>query len=141
MKYLLDSNIISEPSKPVPNEKLLALLKQNKNECVISTVSYFEMLYGVFILPDGKRKERLLSYLKESVEPFYKFLSYDLKAAKIQAEITAKLNSIGCPPPYADTQIASIALANDLILVTRNVKDFANIRDNFNLQIENWFDD
>ena len=141
MKYLLDSNIISEPSKPEPNEKLLTLLKQNKNKCVISTFSYFEMLYRVFILPGGKRKERLLAYLKESVEPFYKFLSYDLKTAKIQAEITAKLNSIECPPPYADTQIASIALANDLTLVTRNVKDFANIRDNFNLKIENWFDD
>lgn len=68
------------------------------------------MLYGVLILPNGKRKERLLAYLKEFVEPFYNFLSYDLRAAKIQAAITAKLNSIGCPSPYADTQIASIAI-------------------------------
>ena len=69
------------------------------------------------------------------------FLSYDLNASKVQAEITAKLEAIGRPTPYADTQIASIAIANDLILVTRNVKDFAIIKDYFNLQIENWFED
>ena len=141
MKYLLDSNIVSEPSKPVPNEKVLVKLSANRKDCVISTVSFFEMLHGVLILPDGRRKQRLLTYLNEDVEPFYKFLSYDLNASKVQAEITAKLEAIGRPTPYADTQIASIAIANDLILVTRNVKDFAIIKDNFNLQIENWFED
>ena len=141
MKYLLDSNIVSEPSKPVPNENVLVKLSANRKDCVISTVSFFEMLHGVLILPDGRRKQRLLTYLNETVEPFYKFLSYDLNASKVQAEITAKLEAIGRPTPYADTQIASIAIANDLILVTRNVKDFAIIKDNFNLQIENWFED
>lgn len=141
MKYLLDSNIVSEPSKPVPNEKVLEKLSANRKDCVISTVSFFKMLHGVLILPDGRRKQRLLTYLNEAVEPFYKFLSYDLNASKVQAEITAKLEAIGRPTPYADTQIASIAIANDLILVTRNVKDFAIIKDNFNLQIENWFED
>ena len=141
MKYLLDSNIVSEPSKPVPNEKVLVKLSANRKDCVISTVSFFEMLHGVLILPDGRRTQRLLTYLNETVEPFYKFLSYDLNASKVQAEITAKLEAIGRPTPYADTQIASIAIANDLILVTRNVKDFAIIKDNFNLQIENWFED
>lgn len=141
MKYLLDSNIVSEPSKPVPNEKVLVKLSANRKDCVISTVSFFKMLHGVLILPDGRRKQRLLTYLNEDVEPFYKFLSYDLNASKVQAEITAKLEAIGRPTPYADTQIASIAIANDLILVTRNVKDFAIIKDNFNLQIENWFED
>lgn len=141
MKYLLDSNIVSEPSKPVPNEKVLEKLSANRKDCVISTVSFFKMLHGVLILPDGRRKQRLLTYLNEDVEPFYKFLSYDLNASKVQAEITAKLEAIGRPTPYADTQIASIAIANDLILVTRNVKDFAIIKDNFNLQIENWFED
>lgn len=141
MKYLLDSNIVSEPSKPVPNEKVLEKLSANRKDCVISTVSFFEMLHGVLILPEGRRKQRLLTYLNEAVEPFYKFLSYDLNASKVQAEITAKLEAIGRPTPYADTQIASIAIANELILVTRNVKDFASIKDNFNLQIENWFED
>ena len=141
MKYLLDSNIVSEPSKPVPNEKVLEKLSANRKDCVISTVSFFKMLHGVLILPDGRRKQRLLTYLNEDVEPFYKFLSYDLNASKVQAEITAKLEAIGRPTPYADTQIASIAIANDLILVTRNVKAFAIIKDNFNLQIENWFED
>ena len=141
MKYLLDSNIVSEPSKSVPNEKVLEKLSANRKDCVISTVSFFKMLHGVLILPDGRRKQRLLTYLNEAVEPFYKFLSYDLNASKVQAEITAKLEAIGRPTPYADTQIASIAIANDLILVTRNVKDFAIIKDNFNLQIENWFED
>lgn len=42
MKYLLDSNIVSEPSKPVPNEKVLEKLSANRKDCVISTVSFFK---------------------------------------------------------------------------------------------------
>lgn len=140
LKYLLDSNIISEPSKPEPNRKIIELLKENSDFSAISTVSYFEMLHGILILPDGKRKERLMSYLNEAVVPFYSFLAYDFDAALANAKILAKLESVGRPIPFGDSQIASIALSKGLILVTRNVKDFVPICDLFPLRIENWFD-
>ena len=139
-KYLLDSNILSEPSKPVSNEYVVNLLKENRKDSTVSVLSYFEMLHGVLVLPDGKRKERLMAYLEETVVPFYDFLSFDFECAKMNAEVTAKMESVGKPLPVIDSQIASIALAKNLILVTRNVKDFAPIQEYFPLKIENWFE-
>ena len=140
MKYLLDSNIISEPSKPFPNEKVLNLLSTRRKDCVISSITFFEMLYGVLKLSNGKRKDILLSYLNEIVVPFYKILSYDFNAAKMHAQISSELEKIGLKTPFVDTQIASVAISNNLVLVTRNVKDFENIKNAFQLKIENWFE-
>lgn len=137
--YLLDSNIISEPSKPLPNENVVSLLEKHRHESVISSISYFEMLHGVLILPEGKRKERLLAYLDETIVPFYDFVQYDFESSKVNAKIISKLESVGKPMPILDSQIASIALAHNLIFVTRNVKDFSSIQEYFPLQIENWF--
>jgi predicted nucleic acid-binding protein len=139
-KYLLDSNIISEPSKPIPTERVLELLNQNRRDSVISTVSYFEMLHGILILPEGKRKERLIAYLEETVVPFYDFIPFDTNSAKMNAKVVSKLESKGKPMPILDSLIASTTLANDLILVTRNIKDFAPVQEYFPLKIENWFD-
>ena len=138
--YLLDSNIVSEPSKPMPSRKVLEKLAANRSLSVISAVSYFEMLYGVLALPDGKRKDRLGAYLTETVVPFYDFVPYDFDCAKMNAKVIAKLESAGKPIPVIDSQIASIALAKGLVLVTRNVKDFAPVREFFPLEIENWFE-
>lgn len=77
--------------------------------------------------------------MTQTIEPFYEFISYDFKAAGINAEILAKLESVGNPIPFADSQIASVALSRSLVLVTRNVKDFLPIQKYFPLQIENWF--
>lgn len=139
-KYLLDSNIISEPSKPQPNEIVVERLIKNRKDSAISTLSYFELLHGILILPDGKRKERLFAYLEETIVPFFDFIPFDFECAKINAHIRAKLESVGKPLPLIDSQIASVALAKNLILVTRNIKDFAPIQDYFPLKIENWFD-
>lgn len=139
-KYLLDSNIISEPSKPEPKKIVVDLLSKNRKNSAISTLSYFELLHGVLSLPDGKRKERLYAYLEETVVPFYDFLPFDFECAKINAEVSAKMESVGRPLPIIDSQIASVALAKNLILVTRNTKDFSPIQEYFPLKIENWFE-
>lgn len=65
-------------------------------------------------------------------------LPYDKASARWHAKEQARLLKIGRPAPFADSQIASIAVVNDLTLVTRNERDFANFRD---LRVENWFVD
>lgn len=140
LKYLLDSNIVSESSKPFPNKNVIETLGKKRNECCISTVTYFEMLHGGLRLDDGKRKERLMAYLNETVIPFYNQIPYDSTAAKVHAQIVSKLEKVGKNMPFQDSIIASIALANDLILVTRNIKDFENAVSKCSLKIENWFD-
>ena len=139
MKFLLDSNIVSEASKPSPNLHVLELIKNNRQESSIASVSAFEMLYGIGVLPDGARKSRLLSYLNDIVFSYYEILPYDFECSKTHAQILAKLKSVGQMLPYQDSQIAAIALANSLTLVTRNVKDFNPITKYFPLKIENWF--
>lgn len=69
-----------------------------------------------------------------------KLLAHDKKCADLQSEMFAALTKNGTPLPYQDSQIAATALANGLVLVTRNVKDFAAIQEYFPLKIENWFE-
>lgn len=140
MKYLLDSNIVSEASKPNPNAFVIDCIEKFGMESALSSISAFELAYGVAILPECARKERLKSFLSEMVFPFYDVLPYDLKCSRIHAIVMAKLKSLGLVIPYQDSQIATVALANNLILVTRNVKDFEPIAKHFSLKIENWFD-
>lgn len=140
MKYLLDSNVVSEGSKPSPNGNVVDKLEVLGAESVLSSITAYELLYGIMVLPEGSRKNRLRAYLHEMIFPFYEILHYDFECAKVHAAVMAKLKSVGLMIPYQDSQIAAVALARNLILVTRNVKDFESVARYFPLKIENWFD-
>jgi tRNA(fMet)-specific endonuclease VapC len=83
----------------------------------------------------GKRKDALRTFLYETVAPTMPVLPFDARAGEIHAQERARLARRGPTPTFADGQIAAIALANELVLVTANVKDFARYRD---LAVENW---
>ena len=136
--YLLDTNIISEVTKPFPSQTILTNLEFHQMSCAISSITWFELLKGVSLLNDGKRKDDLYSFLIDYVQPSFKIIPYDEHAAFINASITQKLVPMGFPTPILDTQIASIALANNLILVTKNTKDFQIFKDKCNLPLEEW---
>ena len=136
--YLLDTNIISEPTKINPNEKVLQKLADNLEYSCISAVTWAEMLSGIKALPDGKRKSGLLDYSIEYVQKQYEILSFDASAANIYSDLYERLKSKGVPAQRFDLLIASIAISNNLILVTRNVSDFTAIVENSNLMIEEW---
>lgn len=86
-------------------------------------------------LPESKRRESLLNYIHESVLNL-PVLDYDLKAAQWHAQERSRLSKIGKNPAFVDSQIASIAYCNNLILVTNNISDFEFFND---LRVENWF--
>lgn len=138
-KYLLDTNTISEVSNPFGDEKVVEKINRHVDECVICSIVWYELLKGVKLLPAGKKKEYLEKYIFADVATCYEIFPYDKSCADVQSDIFAKLKEAGKPTPYADTQIAAVALANDLILVTRNTDDFSNIAEHFPLKIENWF--
>ncbi|MCQ2101714.1 MAG: PIN domain-containing protein [Fibrobacter sp.] len=140
MKFLLDSNIVSEGSKPFPDSHVVEMLDAHCSDSALSAITSFELQYGIKLLPEGNRKKRLVAYLDEMVFPFYEVLPYDFECSKVHAEIMAKLKSVGQVIPYQDSQIAATALAKNLVLVTRNVRDFKSISEYFPLKIENWFD-
>ncbi|KYC39293.1 twitching motility protein PilT [Scytonema hofmannii PCC 7110] len=135
LRYLLDTNILSEPARPIPNTNVLHKLDIHKSEVVVSSVVIHELLHGCLRLPESKRRESLWNYIHESVLNL-PVLDYNLKAAQWHAKERARLSRIGKTPAFVDGQIASIACCNNLILVTNNVSDFKFFND---LRVENWF--
>ncbi|MEJ6487951.1 type II toxin-antitoxin system VapC family toxin [Nostoc punctiforme UO1] len=135
LKFLLDTNILSEPARPIPNANVLHKLDIHKSEVAVSSVVVHELLHGCLRLPESRRREYLRNYIYESVLNLPVF-DYDLKAAQWHAQERVRLSQIGKTPAFVDGQIASIAYSNNLFLVTNNISDF----EFFNgLSVENWF--
>lgn len=138
--YLLDSNIISEIIKPSPSFNVIKKIAEHSSECAISSITWNEMLFGVERLEEGLRKTELKKFLLEDVKESFEIISYNENTAQINAILRAKLEKSGHPMPFADSQIASIAIANKMTLVTRNTKDFENVKEVCEFNLENWFE-
>ena len=136
LKFLLDSNIWSEPMKPQPNPGVLTRLHRHGDELAMSSVSWHELLHGVWRMPAGKRRDRIERYTLDIINKNIPILPYTRAAARWHAEQRVKLTRMGLTPAFVDSQIASIAATNGLTLVTRNTKDFAHFT---NLIVEDWF--
>lgn len=137
IKYLLDTNILSELSKSSPSPNVIKQVNQYGNQCVTAALVMHELNYGVLRLADGKLKTNLLLFLKQLQNYKFPVLPYDGIAAQIHAVQRADLTSKGLTPSFVDGQIAAIAQANELTLVTRNIKDFENFP---KIILENWFE-
>ena len=135
LNYLLDSNILSEPTRRHPDGEVRSRLQAYRHEICTAAPILHELRYGVARMSDGARKRQLLRYLERVLLPLT-VLPYDGKAALWHAEERARLTAQGRTPSYVDGQIAAIAKINDLTLVTRNTSDFVHFAD---LRVENWF--
>ncbi len=138
--YLLDTNIVSEGVKPFPAERCMMKMEMYAGFSVIAAPVWYELLKGINVLPEGKRKESLRKYVFDYIQNMYSILPYDSHCANIQADIYARMQRNGTPVGQLDMQIAAVALANDLIVVTRNIKGFAPIQKDYSLMVENWFE-
>jgi tRNA(fMet)-specific endonuclease VapC len=136
IRYLLDTNILSEPLASQPSSLVLKKIKANSAFLALASVTWQEFLYGMYLLPAGKRKDRIEDYLFRRILPALPILAFDANAAQWQAKQRVRLRQIGRSPTYPDSQIAAIAAVNSLILVTRNIRDFAGFE---GLQLQNWF--
>lgn len=136
--YLLDTNVISELFKPHPNEHLLEYFQQRIGLCVLCAISRQELVYGMEHLPVGKRRDCIYRTLEELFSRM-DVLPYDSFASRICGELLARCEKRGFVAPYADTQIASIAISNNMILVTHNLKDFLPLAENSLLKVEDWW--
>jgi len=135
LKYALDTNVVSAPSWVEPPARLMELLEDHAGSIGLPTPVWHELMFGVSIMPSGRRRRALERYLKEVVVPSYPQLAYDRLAAEWHGRERARLSKAGRTPPYLDGQIAAIAATNDLVLVTNNAKDFTGFT---GLEIEDW---
>jgi tRNA(fMet)-specific endonuclease VapC len=132
--YLLDTNVISEPTRSRPSPAVLARLQTTTDRCAIASVTWHELRFGIERLPDGRRKDSLTDYLR-LLAPQIPVLPYDQLAADWHARMRARETSSGGTRPFADGQIAAVAAVHGLTLVTRNLPDFVGID---GLLVESW---
>jgi tRNA(fMet)-specific endonuclease VapC len=133
-RYLLDTNVLSEPLRVKPNSTILSRLHQYRADVVIPTIVWHELWFGCLRLTPSRRRADIEDYLT-GVVALMPMLSYDADAAHWHASERARLTVLGQTPPYADGQIAAIAKINNLTLITANVSDYAHFAD---LQVEDW---
>ena len=124
IRFLLDTNVVSEPLKPRPRPGLLRKLAEHEDEIAIPSIVWHELLYGEARLPESRRRTAISRYLSNVVQATMPVLDYDELAAERHASKRARLAARGDTPPFADSQIAAIAEVNDLTLVTFNEADF-----------------
>jgi tRNA(fMet)-specific endonuclease VapC len=135
LHYLLDTDVISEMMRPRPDGFVIDRIHRNVGRLATASVVWHEILYGAMRLSDSQRRGRIMCCLWDVVAPMVTVLSYDTRAAGWHAEERARLSVVRRTPPLLDGQIAAIAYANGLTLVTNNVHDYEGFRD---LRVERW---
>lgn len=135
LRYLLDTNAVSEPLRPTPNLGILRRLQEHQEEIGIPAPVWHELLFGCLRLPPSRKREAIEVYLSQTVQRSFPILPYDEAAAEWHASERARLSIAGKTPPYIDGQIAAVAKTNGLVLVTANLSDFNVFT---GLEIEDW---
>lgn len=137
IRYLIDTNILSEPTRPEPDPKVMQRLKQERHQIATASVVWHELLFGCQRLPLSRRRSQLEAYFQALLQSGLLVLPYTQPAAEWHATERVRLTAMGKTPAFADGMIAATAFQHELVLVTRNVDDFAGFS---GLQIENWFE-
>jgi predicted nucleic acid-binding protein len=132
MRYLLDTNILSNAARPNPSKSLIAWMsEQADEELFIASLTVAEIRRGVLEKPRGKRQDQLEAWFSGPEGPQALFagrvLPFDEKAALIWARLMADGRDRGRPRSALDMIIAAIAEANACVVVTDNVKDFHGV--------------
>lgn len=135
LKYLLDTNVVSEPLRPEPAPDLMRNLRKHGGEMAIPSIVWHELQFGCLRLPRSRRRTAIERYLQDVVLATLPILDYDRAAAEWHARERARLASAGKTPPFIDGQIAAIAHVNQLSLVTSNRSDFARFK---GLRVTSW---
>ena len=135
MKYLLDTNVLSESVKTSPQKSVLKLTERHQHEIVTAAPVWHELFYGCQRLPVSRKRKILETFLLGVLKPNMTILPYDERAVEWHAKERARLTSLGRMPSFVDGQIAAITKVNSLTLVTRNTSDFKKFS---GLKLENW---
>jgi predicted nucleic acid-binding protein len=124
---ILDTNVVSEPMKPGGDPRVRDWLDEQIAETLyITSISISELLLGVELLPDGKRKEGLAVQLSDLLMTLFgdRVLSFDLDAATTYAARISKARAAGRAISLADGQIAAIAAVHGFTVATRDTAPF-----------------
>ena len=123
MKYLVDANVLSEPTRRAPDASVLAWIHQHERQIVTSAVVVGELEHGILLLPAGRKRRELERWFRLGVGKL-RILDFTARTAHAWAELLARLKKKGAAMPIKDSLIAASALEHDLSIATRNISDF-----------------
>jgi toxin FitB len=121
--YLVDANVLSEPTKDMADSKVVAWLNANESNLVVDSIIIGELRIGILALPRGRKRDRLEQWYESLVETI-DCIPWDATVSQRWAALVVELKRKGKTVPLLDGMIAATALQHELIVATRNVRDF-----------------
>ncbi len=123
MTYLVDANVLSEPTKRAPSPKVIEWLRSCEGNIAVDAVILGELYIGVLGYPAGRKRTALERWF-ESVIGMLECLPWDAAVSRRWARLVVELKRHGRSLPLLDSMIAATALEHGLTVATRNVRDF-----------------
>lgn len=127
MSYLIDTNVLSELKRKAPDQGVVEWIAQRPSTMLyLSALTLGEIRKGIEGVDDRRRRQRLSDWLETELHQFFggRILSVDAPVAERWGRLIA---AAGRPLPVVDSLLAATALTHDLVLVTRNVRDFSDL--------------
>ena len=127
--YLVDTNVLSELTKPSPLPEVEVFLQKAKHRIFVSVFSIGEVRKGIAGLPMSNKRASLEDWLDNEILLWFadRLLPVTLEVAERWGELAAQLKAKGRPRPVVDSVLGATALTHGLILVTRNVRDYQDM--------------
>lgn len=125
MKFLVDANVLSEATKPRPDDAVINWLSRHEIELAVNPIVLGELEYGILLLPSGKKREQLREWFVVGIKHLT-VLDLDAATGRIWAGLLAELKRKGRAMPIKDSLIAATARQHGLTVATRNTLDFAH---------------
>lgn len=135
LRFLLDTDTISEPLRPSPSAPVMAELRRHIDALATAAPVWHELRFGCERLPASRRRQAIEAYLERVVRQTLPILPYDSHAAEWHGRERSRLVREGLTPTFVDGQIAAIAAVNGLTLVTGNTRDYSGYR---GLRVVSW---
>jgi predicted nucleic acid-binding protein len=123
VKFLADTNVVSEIVKPFPDREVIKWASHNKLDIVTSPIVIGEVRAGILFLPPGRRRHQLSEWFGKHVAHI-KVVEFDAQSAMVWAELLAEMKLKGRTMPIKDSLIAATARQHGLTIATRNTEDY-----------------
>lgn len=123
MKYLVDTNVLSELTKPQPQPRVVEWLKFHNDDLVVNPVVRGELHFGILLLPPGRKRRQLLEWYRQGASRL-RVVDFDAETGDHWATLLVELRHKGRAMPVKDSLIAASARQYNLVVATRNVDDY-----------------